>query len=312
MIQGKREEDKRRFRETLQQQMLDTYELKRVPYEEFLKEKEWIDEVIRRIQDEQILDSQLKLQRIQESDEELKAWRRSQELWKKQQKQLNEEENARISKYLSEKNHIEQLEKKRAAEKKLLKSNVTEKLSGNLIEIEQENQRRAEVMVELNTKAVREKEEEKIRRDLENQLRKRINVRIELEKQREQLWLKKEREKEEERMYKEEQLQLFAERDRIELMSNEMRRRKQIEHRKELQELLEARKKNRVQMMHDLKQDHENEIKEAQKLQAMIEEERIKILKEHAANLVGFLPLGILRDTDSQVLSLPSRKSKLL
>lgn len=39
----------------------------------------------------------------------------------------------------------------------------------------------------------------------------------------------------------------------------------------------------------------------------IIEEERIKILQEHAKNLLGFLPHGILRDSDREFLELPSR-----
>lgn len=38
--------------------------------------------------------------------------------------------------------------------------------------------------------------------------------------------------------------------------------------------------------------------------QQIIEEERIKLLKEHAAELFGFLPPGVLRDTDRSILNL--------
>lgn len=38
--------------------------------------------------------------------------------------------------------------------------------------------------------------------------------------------------------------------------------------------------------------------------QEIIEEERIKILKDHAANLIGFLPHGILRESDKDFLNL--------
>lgn len=38
--------------------------------------------------------------------------------------------------------------------------------------------------------------------------------------------------------------------------------------------------------------------------QEIIEEERIKILKDHAANLIGFLPSGILRESDKEFLNI--------
>lgn len=38
--------------------------------------------------------------------------------------------------------------------------------------------------------------------------------------------------------------------------------------------------------------------------QKIIEEERIKLLKEHAAQLIGFFPPGILRESDYAVLKI--------
>lgn len=36
--------------------------------------------------------------------------------------------------------------------------------------------------------------------------------------------------------------------------------------------------------------------------QRMIEEERIKLLKEHAQNLAGYLPPGLLKPEDKEIL----------
>lgn len=38
--------------------------------------------------------------------------------------------------------------------------------------------------------------------------------------------------------------------------------------------------------------------------QEIIEEERIKILKDHAVNLIGFLPSGILRESDKDYFNI--------
>lgn len=45
--------------------------------------------------------------------------------------------------------------------------------------------------------------------------------------------------------------------------------------------------------------------------QEIIEEERIKILKEHAAVLVGFLPPGVLRESDREHLPMLSATKNL-
>jgi len=40
-----------------------------------------------------------------------------------------------------------------------------------------------------------------------------------------------------------------------------------------------------------------------------VEEERIKMLQEHAEALIGFFPPGVLRESDRQFLSLPPKPS---
>lgn len=38
--------------------------------------------------------------------------------------------------------------------------------------------------------------------------------------------------------------------------------------------------------------------------QQLIEEERIKLIKEHAKHLIGYFPRGILRENDKQYLNI--------
>lgn len=55
----------------------------------------------------------------------------------------------------------------------------------------------------------------------------------------------------EDRIFQENSLKLLAERDKLDQMSNEKRRRKMAEHRKATQELLEERKQQRVEKLAD-------------------------------------------------------------
>jgi hypothetical protein len=60
---------------------------------------------------------------------------------------------------------------------------------------------------------------------------------------------RKEQEENDEKLFCEKQLQMLAERDKIEQLSNEKRRRKILEHRKDIQEMLEQRKLQKVEAM---------------------------------------------------------------
>ena len=82
----------------------------------------------------------------------------------------------------------------------------------------------------------------------------------------------------------------FAEDDRIEQMNAQKRRMKQQEHKRAVEDLLVAR---RAQYAADrqLEQDLRNQEKEMEAFRKkIIEEERMRLLRQHAPNLVGYLP----------------------
>lgn len=288
--------------------MTETFNRKRVRYEEFLREMVWIDEITQRLQEEQLVEVERKMQRIQEASAAIEQYREYREKSLAQQQQQTEEENHLICCYLHEKDAKErQQEEERRAQLKQ-KTALADRLTQHLDQLETEARKREELMVELNMKESAEREEQRLRKRLEEQLRKRVQVRLELEKQREFIWTRQQQEKEEERMFKEEQLRLMAEADRLELLSNEMRRRKQVEHRKAVEQLMQQRRQQRIQEIDSEKERHNEELREAKRIREMIEEERIKILQEHAQELIGFLPAGILRNSDGEQLPLPTKE----
>lgn len=288
--------------------MTETFNRKRVRYEEFLREKVWIDEITQRLQEEQLVEVERKMQRIQEASAAIEQYREYREKSLAQQQQQTEEENHLICCYLHEKDAKERQQEEERRAQLEQKTALADRLTQHLDQLETEARKREELMVELNMKESAEREEQRLRKRLEEQLRKRVQVRLELEKQREFIWTRQQQEKEEERMFKEEQLRLMAEADRLELLSNEMRRRKQVEHRKAVEQLMQQRRQQRIQEIDSEKERHNEELREAKRIREMIEEERIKILQEHAQELIGFLPAGILRNSDGEQLPLPTKE----
>lgn len=150
-----------------------------------------------------------------------------------------------------------------------------------------------------------EKEEIQRQQQLEEHIRKRIAIRLDLEQQLSENNCQRELQAEEEKRFQEQQIQAWAERDRIDIMSNEKRRRKMMEYRRAVHELLEERRKIRTEEVKSLMEQEERQKQAENRRQQILEEERIKLLKEHAAALLGFFPPGVLRESDREFIPLP-------
>ncbi|EDS27919.1 kinectin [Culex quinquefasciatus] len=141
-----------------------------------------------------------------------------------------------------------------------------------------------------------------------SQLRKRIEARLGIERQLVEIECRRKQQEDEDRRFKEDQLKLWAERDRLDQLSNEKRRLKLMEHRRAIQELLEERRQRRADEVKELMQMQSLFEQEEKRREEIIEEERIKLLKEHVTALLGFLPPGVLRESDREHLPLPKDK----
>jgi hypothetical protein len=102
--------------------------------------------------------------------------------------------------------------------------------------------------------------------------------------------------RDEEQRFREQMLAKFAEDDRLEQMNAQRRRMKQLEHRRAVEKLIEERRKQfEMEKEEELQARREEERMEILRRE-IIEQERQKLLKEHAAHLLGYLPKGVLRD----------------
>eukprot|EP00061_Rhincodon_typus_P017896 g46814.t1 len=123
---------------------------------------------------------------------------------------------------------------------------------------------------------------------------KQIHQRLELQQTyQDQMAFKQKRiqaEKEEEDELRRKMMAKLAEDDRIEQMNEQKRRMKQLEHKKAVEKMIEDRRKQfEANQQRELERQYEEERKKAA-LQVIIEEERQKLLKDHASKLLGYLP----------------------
>lgn len=75
----------------------------RYKYEEFLREKKMIDDIVQRIYEEDERALEEKMCKMQKTREEMMAFKAAQEVWKKRERDALEEENRRIQEYLQSK-----------------------------------------------------------------------------------------------------------------------------------------------------------------------------------------------------------------
>ena len=98
--------------------------------------------------------------------------------------------------------------------------------------------------------------------------------------------------------YRQMMLDKFAEDDKIEQMNAQRRRMKREEHKRAAQQMLEERRIQRetekLSRVEEIKQKENDEMEKRN----IIEEERLRMLKQNVDKLVGHIPKGILSEAD--------------
>lgn len=94
---------KAQYKQELQDQIILRESCRRHAYEEFLREKKLIDDIVQRIHDEDEREIAEKMRNMQKTRQEIIAFREARELWRKKKKEEIEEENKRIQEYLMSK-----------------------------------------------------------------------------------------------------------------------------------------------------------------------------------------------------------------
>lgn len=134
-----------------------------------------------------------------------------------------------------------------------------------LFDSQEKKLEREKLLQELWAFEQNEKVEEKLREQMEYRFRVRVETRLALEEQLMDQKHRKELEAQEDRIFREKQLEMLAERDKIDQLSDEKRRRKTAEHRKAIHEMLEERKLKRAQDLVEELKERDLEQKRAQR-----------------------------------------------
>ncbi|KAB0375236.1 hypothetical protein FD755_013728 [Muntiacus reevesi] len=260
--EDKRNRVKAQYSHDLEKQLEEQEKKKQEAYEQLLKEKLMIDEIVRKIYEEDQLERQQRLEKMNTTRRYIEEFQKEQALWRKKKREEMEEENRKIIEFakLQQQREEDRMAKVQESEEKRLQLQ-------NLEEAEEKLRKQKELKQDfMDQMALKE--------------------------------LVLQAAKEEEETFRKAMLAKFAEDDRIELMNAQKQRMKQLEHKRAVEKLIEER---RNQFLAD-KQRELQEWQWQQRRQgcinAIVEEERLKLLKEHAIKLLGYLPKGVFKNED--------------
>jgi len=288
--------DKAKRRENckkVNQKQIETKEAKReLAMHEHLKEKAEVQQVVDKILSEDYAEMVAKEEKRRESREMLLRFQIENAERQEAHEQEEIAEDNRIAKFANAKaEREEQLarekmagekEKERillsiiaAAEAKNKQAEELEQLRNDLHMEEHENKAR---LVEIRKKEKRDEDREMMNKAYVTQMDDKAQKKLE--------------EKAEEHKMRDMLLARFAEDDRIDQMNNQKRRVRVEEHKREANRLIELHKANYEAAINSEKQGLQALRDEDARRHIVIEEERRKLLKEHAIPLMDFLPKG--------------------
>eukprot|EP00405_Crypthecodinium_cohnii_P019700 CAMPEP_0206476006 /NCGR_PEP_ID=MMETSP0324_2-20121206/34440_1 /ASSEMBLY_ACC=CAM_ASM_000836 /TAXON_ID=2866 /ORGANISM="Crypthecodinium cohnii, Strain Seligo" /LENGTH=466 /DNA_ID=CAMNT_0053951517 /DNA_START=78 /DNA_END=1478 /DNA_ORIENTATION=- len=277
--------------------------------QEYMREKAEVEELVGKIAAEDEQEVQARWEKQQETKAALKQFMIDQKMKQEAMEEEEREEFRRIEQYAADKRAREE---RLAAEKEGVENEKKRILNAMLGQMNEKN-KRAEEMEHLRNELHFEELEAASRQRHEMQIRKKLEDKEEMKNAYvDQMRAKEERlakQREEEDLIRQQLMKKFAEDDRIEQM-NEQRRRMRVEaHKKEAQRLIELRREMYEQQREAERAEHNRLREEEGKRQVIIEEERRRLIKEHAAALRDFLPKGTLESAEDYALMFPRAAS---
>ncbi|NXA08609.1 MNS1 protein, partial [Sapayoa aenigma] len=286
----RRNKEKILYHQELDKQVEEQEVKKQKAYEEFLRDKLMIDEIVRKIYEEDQMERQRKLDKIRETQTYIEEFIKEQAIWRKRKKEEMEEENRKIMEFanMQQQRKDDWMAKVRDTEEK--KQRLQNMIAENLEREQQKREEREQIRQELYLEEQEEMERKKEMAEIEKRIRQRLELRQTYE---EQLALKaaaQEALREEEEAFRQEMLARLAEEDRIEQLNAQKRRAKQLEHKRAVEKIIEDRRKQLLADKERELEERELEKRRQESIRAIVEEERQKLLKEHAWKLLGYLP----------------------
>lgn len=126
---------KRQLRDDLKNQIISSHQQNQLLYEQFLKEKAFLDEIARRVQEELLEEAEKKRNLRDRTKKDMELFKVAKQEIQRQQQIEVDEENVRIVKYCEERDKKIQQEERRRRELELQRDSLNEKMVKELSEL---------------------------------------------------------------------------------------------------------------------------------------------------------------------------------
>merc|ERR1712187_895580 len=279
----------------INQQQIATKEAQRQEaLQEYLKERDQVEELVNKIAQEDKDEADAREEKKREAQEMLRQFMIEQKQKQQEMEQDEKDENDRIEAYAQAKRDREAALAAEAERVAAEKAAVLKKMLGAAEALNKEKEELEQLRNDLHGEQL---EAERRRRD-EQQMRKRLEDREEMKNAYlYQMRLKEEKAqmaRAEEARLKEILMAKFAEDDRLEQLSEQKRRMKVEQHKREASRLVELRREMFEAARAEERSQEDNLRAEEGQRQVIIEAERRRLLQEHAVGLRDFLPKSTL------------------
>ncbi|KAK3907432.1 Meiosis-specific nuclear structural protein 1 [Frankliniella fusca] len=285
-----------------QEQIVQKQQEKIEAYRTFVQEKLMLDAAVQELIEEDRRNSIARMQRQKACQKDIENFIAAREEWKEKQKLQQEIENKRIQAFVEMQTQRELKLQQEVQRKWEAKSQISDFLARKLYKEQMQDMEKRQVFQELAEEELREAQEARIRQELQVAVQKRIDLRLAMAHQQKERVLQLQREAQREQQMRQEMMEQRAILDRLDQLTAERRRIKVQEHRQAVERLLKERRVRRNLELEQIMRDHEAQVEEEKAREQMIEEERINILQQHAVNLLGFMPRGLLKESDVEKL----------
>lgn len=314
-IEYKAEIDKLKQREDVRkinQQQIATKEAQREEaMQEYLKEKHQVQELVDRLQKQDDDEAAAKEQKRIESREMLMRFKIEQAERQEAQEQAEIAEANKIAKFAADKADREE----RAARQKEDAEKEKERILLDMIGAQEAKNKQAEELNYLRNELHHEEHEhkarEKERKKKEKNDQDRDDMKAAYSMQMEQRRRKDVENRQEEEKMKDHLLRKFAEDEHLEQMNAQKRRMRVEVHKREAQRLIDLRREAYQKTRDEERAELRRQADEETTRQKIVEEERRKLIMDHAIPLRDFLPKGTLQHRGDFDLIFPEMRSTM-
>ncbi|KAG8178066.1 hypothetical protein JTE90_026019 [Oedothorax gibbosus] len=262
------------------------------------KEKNIIDAMLKKIEEEEIEAKKRLIEARIAFNQQAQELCKVREALKQQQKHREEADQFKVDEYRKAQELRAQVEAERKQLSLDQRLQIQEKLLSYLESLYHEKLKQEHLRTEL---AVEEKELFDMERERESEIKK-IKVRQDLQHLYQfQMQVKKQKEdlqKKEEELYRQSLMAKLYEQDKLDLMSQHKRSLKRTEHLRLVKAMIEEKRKRKSLEKASELAEHKYRENLKSEHAKKVNEEKIRFLKEHAHELLGYMPKGIFESNE--------------